>query len=168
MASSAKPHKLVKIPDEYLEAIQIGRPVFSPLFQFENGLRLAIHKFMSELYTEDWWETSLKERLPDMYDYVEGLKKRNDKMPWIGDSARVKLLPVHSITLGQLETIVRHYESECIPDLFPTLDFFTGHMEVVKRVRNFYSHMYPCITPKDVRTATREIQTLVEHLDTKL
>ncbi len=164
----SKPRKLLKIPDEYLEAIQIGRPLFSPLFQFENGLRLALHKYMTILYSEDWWETSLKDRLPDLYQYVEEQKVKRDNMPWIGDSSRTNLLPLHSLTLGQLQKIVEHYRSEIIPDLFPNIEFFTGHMEIIKRVRNLFSHMYPCITSANVATANREIQTLTEHLNAKL
>ncbi len=50
------------------------------------------------------------------------------------------------ITLGQLEEIVKAYKSDCIPQLFPNIEFFVGHMELIKRVRNMYSHMFPCIT----------------------
>jgi len=80
----------------------------------------------------------------------------------------VTILPIHQITLGQLQKIVEEYESECIPALFPTLDFFSGHMEIVKRVRNLYAHMVPCLTQKEERVAKREMLTLCEHINTKL
>jgi hypothetical protein len=160
--------RILNIPREYLEAVSIGHQVFSPIFQFENGLRLAVHKFMVTCYGTDWWELSLKLRLPDIYNYVETQKLKKSYMPWIGDSTRVPLLPIHLITLGQLEQIIVHYKSDCIPELFPTIDFFTGHMEVIKRVRNFFSHMYPCITTHDVVIAKREIMTLCDHLRSKV
>ena len=89
-------------------------------------------------------------------------------MPWIGDSAPVTLLPIHHVTLGQLEKIVTKYSSECIPYLFPNLPFFLGHMDCIKRVRNLYAHMFPCLTSSDARLAKSEINTLCLHINTKL
>jgi len=172
-ASKRRPRtyrRIVKVPNEYLEAIAISEPLFPTLFQFENGLRLAVHKYLSAYYGEDWWEVSLKHKkeLHTIYKYVEDQKEKRSYMPWIGDSQRTPVLPIHAITLGQLEQIVIHYKSDLIPQLFKTLDFFTGHMEVIKRVRNLFSHMYPCITKRDVRAAKREILTLCDHLNSKL
>ena len=159
---------MLRIPREYIDVIPVGERLFSPIFQFENGLRLALHKFLSQCYDENWWETSLKGRLPDVYRYVEDAKARKDLMAWIGSSTRIQILPIHLITLGQLERIVETYKSECIPQLFPSLDFFLGHMEIIKRVRNLYAHMVPCLTPKDERVARREMLTLCEHIKTRL
>jgi len=159
---------MLRIPREYIDIIPIGERLFSPIFQFENGLRLALHKFLSQCYGNNWWELSLKSRLPDVYRYVEDVKAKKDLMPWIGNSTCITILPIHLITLGQLERIVEGYKSECVPDLFPNLNFFLGHMEVIKRVRNLYAHMVPCLTPKDERVARREILTLCEHVNTKL
>jgi hypothetical protein len=89
-------------------------------------------------------------------------------MPWIGASARVTVLPVHLVTLGHLEEVVKRYRSDCIPELFPTIEFFLGHMEVIKRVRNLYSHMFPCITRQDCTLAKREILTLGTHINSRL
>ena len=83
-------------------------------------------------------------------------------------SLSVTVLPVHLVTLGHLEEITKKYRSDCIPELFPTIEFFLGHMEVIKRVRNLYSHMFPCISRSDINVAKREILTLAAHLNTKL
>ena len=159
---------MVRIPKEYCEVLPIGERLFSPLFQFENGLRLAIHKFLSTCYGEQWWEYSLKNQLPDLYDYVEKQKAKIDQMPWIGDTSRIEVLPIHLVTLGQLEEIVKKYRADCIPELFPTMEFFLGHMECVKRVRNLFAHMFPCVARKDSTLARREILTLSSHVNTKL
>lgn len=160
--------RILQIPKEFLEAIDIGEPIFPFLFQFENGLRLAVNDFLVVCYGPDWWEKSLKFKKSDLYDYVEGQKQKRSYMPWIGDSSRVTTLPIHSITLGQLEQIVISYKSDCIPQLFPTIEFFIGHLEIIKRVRNLFAHMHPCITKRDVTTAKREIITLCEHINSKL
>lgn len=168
MARASKRRRLVKIPHEYLEVVDLGNVLFPSLYEFENGLRLAIHNFLSTCYSHDWWDLSLKTRLPTIHGYAAEQQKRRDAMPWIGASSRVQVLPIHLVTLGHLEEIVKKYRSDCIPDLFPTIEFFLGHMEVVKRVRNLYTHMFPCITRSDCRVARREITTLAEHINTKL
>ena len=160
--------RLVRIPKEYVEAVEIGEPLFSPLFQFENGLRLAIHGFLSTAYGANWWDLSLRRDLPLIFKYAEDQKIKKDSMPWIGSSARVTILPIHLVTLGQLEEIVKKYQSDCIPQLFPTMDFFLGHMECIKRVRNLYSHMFPCLTRTDTTLARREITTLSSHINARL
>lgn len=160
--------RLVKIPKEYLEVLPIGKALFPPLYQFENGLRLAIHNFLSTCYTPNWWEVSLKPNLPKVYSYAEDQKNKRDVMPWIGASARTPILPIHLVTLGHLEEIVKKYQSDCIPQLFPDLHFFLGHMDCIKRVRNLYSHMVPCLTKADERVAKREILTLSSHINLKL
>jgi len=151
-----------------MEAIPVGQSVFPTLYQFENGLRLAIHKHLSTCYGVNWWEDSLRTNLPDVYQYAEDQKTKRASMPWIGDSSRIPVLPIHLVTLGFLEEIVKKYQADCIPDLFPTREFFLGHMECIKRVRNLYSHMFPCLDKQDVKVVKGEVRVLVFHLRTKL
>jgi hypothetical protein len=160
--------RIVHIPKEYLEAIELGNILFPSLFQLENGLRLALHNHQTVCYGEDWWQVSLRHRLPIVFEYAENQQKKRDAMPWVGASSRVHVLPIHLITLGHLEEIVKKYQSDCIPELFPTLEFFLGHMESIKRVRNLFSHMFPCITREDCKLAKREILTLAIHINSKL
>src|ERR1700734_263003 len=127
MARRAKSHvrkrarrtrKIVKLPAQYFEAIEFGTQLFPALYQFENGLRIALDSFMQTCYGIDWWNVSLKARLNKTFTYAENQRKKLDAMPWIGDSSAVLVLPVHLITLGQLEEIVKVYRSDCIPQLF--------------------------------------------------
>lgn len=148
--------------------LDLGDLVFPSLYQFENGLRLAVNGFLSECYGKNWWEEKLKTELPQIHKYAEDIEAKRNSMPWIGASARVQLLKIHLTTLGQLEEIVKKYRSDCIPQLFPTIEFFLGHMEVIKRVRNLYLHMFPCITKQDCATAKREVMTLAQCLNARL
>ncbi len=163
-----RPRRIVRLPAEYFEALDLSNVIFSPLYQFENGLRLLINGFLGTCYGLDWWEKSLKGKLQTVFDYAERQQKRLDSMPWIGAASHVKVLPIHLVTLGHLEEIVKAYQSDCISELFPTLDFFTGHMELIKRVRNLYSHMFPCISRNDCRNARSEIRILAQHINAKL
>jgi hypothetical protein len=168
MSRKRKARPLLRIPSAYFEVVALGEALFPPLYQFENGLRLAINNFLTTCYGTDWWNASLKQRLPQVHEYAANQEKKRAAMPWIGDSARVQVLPIHLVTLGQLEEIVKNYSPDCIPQLFPTLEFFLGHMEVIKRVRNLYTHMFPCLTRADCTVARREILTLASHINTRL
>lgn len=148
--------------------MDLGNLLFPALYQFENGLRIALDSFLQTCYGADWWNASLKGRLINTFVYAEDQRKKLDAMPWIGDSSAVEVLPVHLITLGQLEEIVKVYKSDCIPQLFPNIEFFVGHMELIKRVRNMYSHMFPCITRQDCQIARSEIRVLSRHINSRL
>jgi hypothetical protein len=163
-----RPARIVRIPAEYFDALDIGNILFPSLYQFENGLRILLDSYLTTCYGSDWWEASLKAKRYTIFEYAEAQKKKLDAMPWIGSSSVVKVLPVHLVTLGHLEEIVKAYSSDCIPELFPTLDFFTGHMELIKRVRNMYSHMFPCISRSDCKIAKSEIRVLASHINSRL
>lgn len=163
-----KPIRLVRIPAPYFEGLDVANLLFPSLYQFENGLRLAIHHFLETCYGPDWWIKKIQAELPVVFKYEADQKAKLATMSWLGSSTRVAVLPVHLVTLGQLEEIIKKYQSDCIPELFPTLAFFLGHMEVIKRVRNMYSHMFPCISQTDARVVKTEIRTLAYHLNAKL
>ena len=160
--------RIVRLPAPYFEALDVGNLLFPALYQFENGLRVLLHTFLTTCYGTNWWDVSLKVKLKTVFDYAESQRKKLDAMPWIGDSTAVAVLPVHLVTLGHLEEIVKAYRSDCVPELFPTMEFFLGHMELIKRVRNMYSHMFPCITRSDCRDTRSEIRILARHINSKL
>ena len=160
--------RIVRLPAQYFEALEMGNLLFPPLYQFENGLRILLDSYLQTCYGMDWWDKSLKVKLQKVFEYAEDQRRKLDAMPWIGDSSVVTVLPVHLITLGQLEEIVKAYRSDCIPELFPTIEFFLGHMELIKRVRNMYTHMFPCITKNDCTVTRSEIRTLARHINAKL
>lgn len=168
MQRRRKYRRIIKIPEPYLEVIDLGNILFPSLYELENGLRLVINSYLTACYGNDWWNRSLKFTLPDIWEYSNEQREKLHLMPWIGASSRVPVLPIHLVTLGHLEEIIKKYQSDCIPELFPTLDFFTGHMIIVKRVRNLYTHMFPCITKDDCSVVKREIKTLSTHINTHI
>ena len=147
-------------PNYYSLASKLG-DFYPYLFIFENALRSKIDYIMSKKYS-NWWETKIKNDLPDTYKYVDSEKKKQSKLPMIGNSSVMGNLDF--LTLGQLEQIIIKYQKEFVPAIFPNLDFFTGHMIIIKRVRNSIAHMAPCVLPKDIKYAKNEIEILLHHL----
>jgi len=134
------------------------------LFLFENALRLEISNILKKK-DSNWWESMIKIDLPEVYRYSADERKRQGKLSMIGNLSA--LSPIDLVTLGHLENIVTKYKSDFVPAVFPNLQFFTGHMVIVKRVRNAIAHMAPSTTSKDIRNAKNEIDILLQYLSTK-
>ena len=133
------------------------------LFLFENALRLKINSVMESKYS-NWWEIKIKMELPDVYKYAKDEQARQAKLPMVGQAQALQ--PYDYVTLGHLEQIITKYNTLFIPSVFPNLHFFTGHMVIVKRVRNAIAHMAPSTTLIDIRNAKNEIDILLQHFST--
>jgi hypothetical protein len=136
---------------------------YNYLYIFENALRIKIDSVMSSKYT-NWWETKVRIDLWDIYKYALDEKTNQAKLPMIGAPTGSK--PLDYLTVGHLEQIICKYQNDFVPLVFPNLQFFTGHMVIVKRVRNAVAHMSTATTVKDIRNAKNEIDILLQHLST--
>jgi hypothetical protein len=169
---SKRPHQVKrivkKLPAGYFEVFPAANILFPALYQFENGLRVLLNSYLTTCYGANWWDVSLKPKLQDVFNYADAQQKKLNAMSWLGTSTAVSVLPIHLVTLGHLEEVVKAYRSDCIPQLFPTIEFFLGHMEVIKRVRNMYSHMFPCLSKADSKIAMNEIEVLAMHINSRL
>lgn len=134
------------------------------LFIFENALRIKIDDLMTTNHGVDWWDTRLKADRPDIWNYADDEAKKQAKLPMIGKANLLQ--PIEYLTIGQLEQIIVKYQSLFIPSVFPTRAFFTGHMVIVKKVRNAVAHMTPSTTATDIRNAKNNIDILLQHLAT--
>lgn len=166
--SNTRPRNLIVprikwMPSNYYTLAERLSNFYGYLFIFENALRLKIDAIMSSKYT-NWWETKVKTDLLDVYKYSNDEKAKQTKLPMIGDLNTLQ--PLDYLTVGHLEQIIIKYQNEFIPLVFPNLQFFTGHMVIVKRVRNALAHMAPSTTIKDIRNAKNEIDILLQHLST--
>lgn len=146
----------------YALATRLG-DFYPYVFIFENALRTKIEAVMSS-NDSDWWESKIKVQLRTVYDYAAGERSRQGKLAMIGNTAGMKQLDY--LTVGHLEDIVVKYHPDFIPSIFPSLHFFTGHMVIVKRVRNSIAHMAPSTTSRDIKNAKSEIDILLQHLAT--
>lgn len=118
LARVRSPKRIVRLPADYYVAMDLSNVIFPPLYQFENGLRLLLDSFLTTCYGIDWWDVSLRPKLQRIFEYAETQQKKLDSMPWIGATSTVKVLPIHLVTLGHLEEVVKAYQSDCIPDLY--------------------------------------------------
>jgi hypothetical protein len=156
--------KLNWMPSSYYSKAAQLSDFYSYIFIFENALRYKINEIMSSKDPK-WWETKLKIDLPKVYKYSIEEKARQDVLPIVGTSGILQ--PIDYLTLGRLESIITKYKGEFIPSVFHTPDFFTSHMDIIKRVRNGLAHMAPSISGQDISNAKHEIDILLQNLSTK-
>ena len=147
---------------DYYSLAERLQDFYGELFIFENGLRAAIDTVMEKNFP-NWWESKIKTDLPTVYKYAEDRKTDQSKLPMVGQGQLMQ--PFDYVTITHLEQIIIKYENQFVPTIFPNLHFFTGHMVIVKRVRNAIAHMAPSTT-KDVQNAKNEIDILLQHLST--
>ncbi len=119
---------------------------------------------MANAHGKDWWEKKIKAELFEIYRYADEERIRQSKLPIVGKT--LNLAPLELITIGHLEVIITKYQALFIPSLFPRSDFFTGHMVIIKQVRNALAHVSPAPTVKDIRNARSEIAILLQHIST--
>jgi hypothetical protein len=159
----AKLPKLKWLGSHYYSLADRLNGFYGYLFLFENALRLKINSVIESKYS-NWWEGKIKSELPDVYKYAEDEQSRQAKLPMVGQAQALQ--PYDYVTLGHLEQIITKYQSLFVPSVFPNLHFFTGHMVIVKRVRNAIAHMAPSTTLRDIRNAKNEIDILLQHFST--
>jgi hypothetical protein len=133
---------------------------YGRLFLFENAVRLMVNSVMEKV-DANWWETKIKTELYQTYDYAEKRKAEQAALPMVGQGRELK--PYERITLGHLEEIIVKYKQHFVPSVFPNLQFFTGHMVIIKSVRHAIAHMSPATTAKDIRHARNDIEILLQY-----
>lgn len=132
------------------------------LFIFENALRIAVESKMAKAYGGAWWESKLKNDLPDLYRYAADEKKKQSKLPIVGRVLNLNNL--ECLTIGHLDQLIQKYGALFVPSVFPTIHFFSGHMVIVKYVRNALAHVSPGVTARDIKNAKNELDILLQHL----
>jgi hypothetical protein len=158
----------LKLPANYRKSFIIGEEFFRAIFQYENALRLVINNFLKEQYGSEWWELKVKNDLSVIYEYARDRENDRKKKPVFGDSDNVELLPIHYVTLGQLNEIVIAYKSDCIPELFPDIKYFERQAKSIKKFRDLCSHFFPGINDEDWSTVKKPINELSKHLEYRL
>ena len=153
----------INLPKEYINALKNAKELYSHIFSFEIGLRLAIDKHLTEWIGKEWWNIKLAKDMPEIFKYAEEHKKQyfiNE----IGKSIR----NIHFITIGHLSEIVKKYKETFIPEVFPNLHVFLGHIEYIIKIRNCCCHMHPNIDKEYIKILDAETLILSKMINSKI
>ncbi|TXJ45750.1 hypothetical protein EPJ70_05045 [Brachyspira aalborgi] len=163
---SNKKQEKINIPKEYIDTLKKAKELYSNIFSFEIGLRLAIDKHLTEWIGKEWWNIRLSKDMPDIFKYAEEHKKQSSI---INENEIDKSIHnIHFITIGHLSEIVKKYKETFIPEVFPNLHFFLGHIEYIIKIRNCCCHMHPNIDKEYIKTLKAETLILSKIINSKI
>ena len=160
---SNKKQEKINIPKEYIDTLKKAKELYSNIFSFEIGLRLAIDKHLTEWIGKEWWNIRLSKDMPDIFKYAEEHKKQ-----YFINKIDKSIHNIHFITIGHLSEIVKKYKETFIPEVFPNLHFFLGHIEYIIKIRNCCCHMHPNIDKEYIKTLKAETLILSKIINSKI
>lgn len=153
----------INLPKEYINALKNAKELYSHIFSFEIGLRLAIDKHLTEWIGKEWWNIKLAKDMPDIFKYAEEHKKQ-----YFINKIDKSIRNIHFITIGHLSEIVKKYKETFIPEVFPNLHFFLGHIEYIIKIRNCCCHMHPNIDKEYIKILDAETLILSKMINSKI
>lgn len=153
----------INLPKEYTSALKNAKELYSHIFSFEIGLRLAIDKHLTEWIGKEWWNIKLAKDMPDIFKYAEEHKKQ-----FFINKIDKSIHNIHFITIGHLSEIVKKYKETFIPEVFPNLHVFLGHIEYIIKIRNCCCHMHPNIDKEYIKILEAETLILSKIINSKI
>lgn len=159
----ANKKEIITLPKEYLNTLKNAKELYARIFRFEIGLRLAIDKHLTEWVGKEWWNIKLSKDMPEIFKYAETHKKES----YINKIDK-HIHNIHFITIGHLSEIVKKYKETFIPEVFPNLHVFLGHIEYIIKIRNCCCHMHPDIDKEYIKILEAESLILSKIINSKL
>lgn len=153
----------INLPKEYASALKNAKELYSHIFSFEIGLRLAIDKHLTEWIGKEWWNIKLAKGMPEIFKYAEEHKKQ-----FFINKIDKSIHNIHFITIGHLSEIVKKYKETFIPEVFPNLHVFLGHIEYIIKIRNCCCHMHPNIDKEYIKILEAETLILSKIINSKI
>ena len=153
----------INLPKEYINALKNAKELYSHIFSFEIGLRLAIDKHLTEWIGKEWWNIKLAKDMPEIFKYAEEHKKQS-----FINKIDKSIHNIHFITIGHLSEIVKKYKEIFIPEVFPNLHVFLGHIEYIIKIRNCCCHMHPNIDKEYIKILEAETLILSKIINSKI
>ena len=153
----------INLPKEYINALKNAKELYSHIFSFEIGLRLAIDKHLTEWIGKEWWNIKLAKDMPEIFKYAEEHKKQS-----FINKIDKSIHNIHFITIEHLSEIVKKYKETFIPEVFPNLHVFLGHIEYIIKIRNCCCHMHPNIDKEYIKILEAETLILSKIINFKI
>jgi predicted restriction endonuclease len=111
--------------------------VYPVLYLLENSIREVIDRVMISRYGDNWWDSEAPKGLRDTVSGRMADEKKNCWHQRRGDR------PIDYLDLNQLTTLMRKVEKLVVPDIIPSLEWFTQLVDEVYKSRCVVCHMNP-------------------------
>lgn len=121
------------------EAKEMGA-IYPLLYMLENSIREVIDRVMTSRHGDDWWDSQAPKGLREKVNGRMADEKRNAWHQRRGDR------PIDYLDLDQLPALMRKIDKEVVPDIIPSLEWFTQFVDEVYKSRCVVCHMNPLDT----------------------
>jgi len=111
--------------------------IYPLLYVLENSMREAIRRRLAQRYGDAWWDNKAP---PGLRKVVEGRMAEDQINAWHQPRGEHE---IYYLDLKQLSTLVRHNQNDFVPDVLPSLEWFTSLVEEVYKSRCVLAHMNP-------------------------
>lgn len=111
--------------------------IYPLLYVLENSIREVIDRFMKSKYGSDWWGLKAPRRIKEKVNERMSDEQKNS---W---HQRRGARPIDYLDLAQLPTLVRQIQKDIIPDIIPSIEWFTQFVDEVYKSRCVVCHMNP-------------------------
>lgn len=125
------------LPERIISEAKEMADVYPFLYILENSLREAIKRVMTARHGGNWWDTKAPQGLR------ETVKKRmqdEERNSW---HQRRGAHPTDYLDLNQLPSLARQIQGDLVPDIIPSIEWFTQFVDEVYRSRCVVCHMNP-------------------------
>ena len=110
--------------------------IYPLLYVLENSIREVIDCLMTNRYGNNWWDS----KAGKLKDKVNERMSDEEKNSW---HQRRGARPIDYLDLAQLPTLVRQIQKDIVPDIIPSIEWFTQFVDEVYKSRCVVCHMNP-------------------------
>lgn len=111
--------------------------IYPLLYILENSIREVIDHLMTKHCGSDWWDSKAPKGLKDTVN-----KRMSDENKNLWHQRR-GARPIDYLDLNQLPTLLRNMQGDIIPDIVPSIEWFTQFIDEVYKSRCVVCHMNP-------------------------
>jgi hypothetical protein len=111
--------------------------VYPLLYVLENSIRETIDRVMVSRYGDNWWDSKAPSGLKEAVGKRMTDEERNC---W---HQRRGARPIDYLDLNQLPALIRKIEKDFIPNIIPSIEWFTEFINEIYRSRCVVCHMNP-------------------------
>ena len=110
--------------------------IYPLLYVLENSIREVIDRLMINRYGNNWWDS----KAGKLKDKVNERMSDEKKNSW---HQRRGARPIDYLDLAQLPALVRQIQKAIVPDIIPSIEWFTQFVDEVYKSRCVVCHMNP-------------------------
>jgi ribosomal 50S subunit-recycling heat shock protein len=125
------------LPETKIKEAKNMAQVYPVLYVLENSIRGVVGKTMSDKYGKDWWDLKVKKPLKEK---ISDRMKDEKRSSW---HQRRGSTPLDYTDLKDLESLVRGFKDDFVPNVISELGWFETFIDEVNRSRRVVAHMNP-------------------------